>query len=177
MQEKEKRDEMQPEKEKRDGMQKDTERVSASACAGDAVRTCDAGERSAMSCCGAGESGAMDCCEAGESGAMSCCDAGESGAMDCCGARKKLRSGEEKAAMIRRLRRMEGQIRGLCGMVERDAYCIDILIQTAAVGAALNAFRRELLGNHIRTCVAEDLREGKTRTAEELIATLHKLMK
>ncbi len=155
MQEKEKRDEMQPEKEKRDGMQKDTERVSASACAGDAVRTCDAGERSAMSCCGAGESGAMD----------------------CCGARKKLRSGEEKAAMIRRLRRMEGQIRGLCGMVERDAYCIDILIQTAAVGAALNAFRRELLGNHIRTCVAEDLREGKTRTAEELIATLHKLMK
>ena len=62
-------------------------------------------------------------------------------------------------------------------MVERDAYCIDILIQTAAVGAALNAFRRELLGNHIRTCVAEDLREGKTRTAEELIATLHKLMK
>ena len=155
MQEKEKRDEMQPEKEKRDGMQKDTERVSASACAGDAVRTCDAGESSAMSCCGAGESGAMD----------------------CCGARKKLRSGEEKAAMIRRLRRMEGQIRGLCGMVERDAYCIDILIQTAAVGAALNAFRRELLGNHIRTCVAEDLREGKTRTAEELIATLHKLMK
>lgn len=155
MQEKEKRDEMQPEKEKRDGMQKDTERVSASACAGDAVRTCDAGE----------------------SGAMSCCGAGESGAMDCCGARKKLRSGEEKAAMIRRLRRMEGQIRGLCGMVERDAYCIDILIQTAAVGAALNAFRRELLGNHIRTCVAEDLREGKTRTAEELIATLHKLMK
>ena len=155
MQEKEKRDEMQPEKEKRDGMQKDTERVSASACAGDAVRTCDAGESSAMSCCGARESGAMD----------------------CCGARKKLRSGEEKAAMIRRLRRMEGQIRGLCGMVERDAYCIDILIQTAAVGAALNAFRRELLGNHIRTCVAEDLREGKTRTAEELIATLHKLMK
>ena len=155
MQEKEKRDEMQSEKEKRDGMQKDTERVSASACAGDAVRTCDAGESSAMSCCGAGESGAMD----------------------CCGARKKLRSGEEKAAMIRRLRRMEGQIRGLCGMVERDAYCIDILIQTAAVGAALNAFRRELLGNHIRTCVAEDLREGKTRTAEELIATLHKLMK
>ena len=177
MQEKEKRDEMQPEKEKRDGMQKDTERVSASACAGDAVRTCDAGERSAMSCCGAGENGAMDCCEAGERSAMSCCGAGESGAMDCCGARKKLRSGEEKAAMIRRLRRMEGQIRGLCGMVERDAYCIDILIQTAAVGAALNAFRRELLGNHIRTCVAEDLREGKTRTAEELIATLHKLMK
>lgn len=62
-------------------------------------------------------------------------------------------------------------------MVEKDAYCIDILTQVAAVSAALNSFSKVLLGNHIRTCVSRDIREGNNETTEELIATLQKLMK
>lgn len=62
-------------------------------------------------------------------------------------------------------------------MVEKDSYCTDILIQVAAVNAALNSFNKELLANHIRTCVANDIREGKDETIDELVNTLQKLMK
>lgn len=93
----------------------------------------------------------------------------------CC--KTKERSEEEYKKLIHRLNRMEGQIRGIRGMVEKNAYCIDILTQTAAVSAALNAFNRELLGEHIKTCVARDIREGKDETMDELIGVLHKLMK
>ena len=79
--------------------------------------------------------------------------------------------------MTNRLNRIEGQVRGLRGMLEKDAYCIDVLVQVAAVQAALNAFSRELLANHIRTCVANDIRSGKDETIDELVATLQKLMK
>ena len=72
---------------------------------------------------------------------------------------------------------IEGQIRGIRGMVEKDAYCIDILTQASAATAALNAFSRELLSAHIRTCVAQDIRAGKDETIDELINTLQKLMK
>ena len=75
------------------------------------------------------------------------------------------------------MNRIEGQVRGIKGMVEKGAYCPDILIQVAAVNAALNAFNKELLGNHIRTCVADDIREGKDATIDELVTTLQKLMK
>ena len=75
------------------------------------------------------------------------------------------------------LKRIEGQIRGIIGMMENDAYCNDILIQSAAVNAAVNAFNKELLATHIRTCVARDIREGKDETIDELVATLQKLMK
>ena len=68
-------------------------------------------------------------------------------------------------------------MRGIRGMVERDVYCTDILIQVSAVNAALNAFNKELLENHIRSCVARDMREGKEETIEELIMTLQKMMK
>ena len=71
----------------------------------------------------------------------------------------------------------EGQIRGIRGMVENDAYCPDILVQSAAAGAALNAFNKELLASHIRTCVVEDIRDGKDEVIDELVATLQKLMK
>ena len=81
------------------------------------------------------------------------------------------------AAVARRLKKIEGQIRGIRGMVEKNVYCTDILMQVAAANAALNAFTRELLGNHIRTCVAEDIRNGKDETIEELVSTLQKLMK
>lgn len=76
-----------------------------------------------------------------------------------------------------RLSRIEGQIRGLKGMVERDAYCPEILVQVSAVQAALNSFNKELLGNHIRGCVAQDLREGNEETMDELVHVLQKMMK
>lgn len=94
-----------------------------------------------------------------------------------CSQRKKERSPEEYKKLIHRLNRIEGQIRGIKGMVENDAYCPDILIQSAAVNAAINAFNKELLANHIRTCVADDIRNGKDESIDELVVTLQKLMK
>ena len=95
----------------------------------------------------------------------------------CCCEKHTARSEEEKKKLINRLKRIEGQIRGIIGMLENDAYCNDILIQSAAVNAAVNAFNKELLANHIRTCVARDIREGKDETIDELVTTLQKLMK
>ena len=94
-----------------------------------------------------------------------------------CSQRKKERSPEDYKKLIHRLNRIEGQIRGIKGMVENDAYCPDILIQSAAVNAAINAFNKELLANHIRTCVADDIRNGKDEAIDELVVTLQKLMK
>lgn len=95
----------------------------------------------------------------------------------CCCQRRKERTPEEYSKLINRLNRIEGQIRGIRGMVENNAYCPDILIQSAAVNAAVNAFNKELLASHIRTCVADDIREGKDEVIDELVATLQKLMK
>lgn len=94
-----------------------------------------------------------------------------------CSQRKKERSPEEYKKLIHRLNRIEGQIRGIKGMVENNAYCPDILIQSAAVNAAINAFNKELLANHIRTCVTDDIRNGKDEAIDELVVTLQKLMK
>ena len=95
----------------------------------------------------------------------------------CCSHRTKQRSEEEYKALINRLSRIEGQVRGIRKMVESETYCTDILIQVSAVQAALNAFNRELLANHIRTCVADDIRNGKDETIDELVSTLQKVMK
>ena len=95
----------------------------------------------------------------------------------CCCERKKLRSPEEQKSLFNRLSRIEGQIRGIRGMLEKDAYCPDILTQAAAANAALNAFCRELLASHIRSCVAEDIRAGNDETIDELLGTLQKFMK
>ena len=95
----------------------------------------------------------------------------------CCGEKKTHRSEEQRKKLIHRLNRIEGQIRGIRGMVERDSYCTDILTQSAAVQAALNAFNRELSAAHLHTCVARDLREGKDEVIDELVLTLQKLMK
>lgn len=96
---------------------------------------------------------------------------------NCCHHRTKERTEEEYKRLIHRLNRIEGQIRGIKGMVEKSAYCPDILIQVAAANAALNAFTKELLASHIKTCVAEDIREGKDETVDELVNVLQKLMK
>ena len=89
----------------------------------------------------------------------------------------KERTEEEYKSLIHRLNRIEGQVRGIKGMVEKNAYCPDILVQVAAVNAALNAFNKELLANHIRTCVVKDIQNGKDDIVDELVTTLQKLMK
>ena len=97
---------------------------------------------------------------------------------ECCHTTKtKERTEKEYKDLIHRLNRIEGRGCGDQKMVESDTYCTDILIQVSAVNAALNSFSKVLLGNHIRTCVAEDIRQGKEETVEELVATLQKLMK
>ena len=95
----------------------------------------------------------------------------------CCHHKTKERSEKEYKDLIHRLNRIEGQIRGIKGMVEKDAYCPEILVQVAAATAALNSFNKVLLANHIRTCVAEDIRAGKDEVIDELVTTLQKLMR
>ncbi len=89
----------------------------------------------------------------------------------------KIRSDSESKALISRLNRIEGQIRGIKGMVERNAYCVDIVTQVSAAQAALSAFNKELLGEHIRTCVADDIRNGGYEKLGELLAVIQKLMR
>ena len=96
---------------------------------------------------------------------------------ECCSNKKKERDEKEYKDLLNRLRRIEGQVRGVEKMVENDAYCVDILTQVSAVTAALNSFNKVLLANHIRTCVADDIRAGKDETVDELVLTLQKLMK
>lgn len=91
--------------------------------------------------------------------------------------RTKKRGEDEYKDLVNRLSRIEGQIRGIKGMVEKDVYCPDILVQVAAAKAALNSFSKVLLENHIRTCVATDIRNGNDETIDELVATIQKLMK
>ena len=95
---------------------------------------------------------------------------------DCC---KKTKHGSEPEykSLINRLNRIEGQVRGIKNMLENDAYCTDILIQVSAVNAALNSFNKELLANHIHTCVVDDIKNGNGDTVDELCDILPKLMK
>ena len=99
---------------------------------------------------------------------MDCC---------CCHQKTKHRSPEEQKSLVNRLSRIEGQVRGLRDMLQKDAYCTDILIQVSAVNAALNSFNKVLLANHIKTCVTDDIRAGKEETVDELVKVLQKLMK
>lgn len=101
----------------------------------------------------------------------------EAETLHACCCRHKKRSEEEYKSLIHRLNRIEGQIRGIRGMVEKDVYCADILVQVAAANSALNAFSRELLSQHVRTCVADDLRAGSDEKLDELLKLLPKLMK
>ena len=95
----------------------------------------------------------------------------------CCADKHTMRTEEQKRALLNRLKRIEGQVRGIMAMIERDAYCNDVLTQSAAVNAAINAFNRELLAEHLRTCVTRDLKNGHEEIVDELAATLQKLMK
>ena len=95
----------------------------------------------------------------------------------CCSHKKKERPEKEYKDLIHRLNRIEGQVRGIRSMVEKDVYCTDILVQVAAVNAALNSFNKVLLENHIRSCVVRDIRDGREETLDELVGTLKKLMR
>ncbi len=98
---------------------------------------------------------------------MSCCETGKT----------KDRSQAEVRRLMNRLSRVEGQIRGLKEMLQSDAYCIDILVQVSAATAALNSFSKELLGTHIKTCVAENIRQGNDEVVDELVCVLQRLMR
>lgn len=94
-----------------------------------------------------------------------------------CSSRKKNRDDREYKDLITRLNRIEGQIRGLKRMIEENAYCPDILVQSAAANAAINSFNRVLMANHLRSCVISDLKNGNEETIDELVKTMQKLMK
>lgn len=94
-----------------------------------------------------------------------------------CSDKHKHRAEAEYKSLITRLNRIEGQVRGVRKMVEEERYCVDILTQVSAITSALNAFNKELLANHIRTCVADDIRAGNDEVVDELCVTLQKLMK
>ncbi|MCR5754836.1 MAG: metal-sensing transcriptional repressor [Acetatifactor sp.] len=95
----------------------------------------------------------------------------------CCSGKHKDREEKERKDLMNRLKRIEGQVRGVEGMLENDAYCTDILVQVSAITSALNSFNKVLLANHMRTCVAENIREGNDDIIDELVITLQKLMK
>ena len=102
---------------------------------------------------------------------------GEIPAEAACPCRRKHREAAEYNALIRRLNRIEGQVRGVRGMVEKEAYCTDILTQVSAIQSALNAFSRELLSNHIHTCVVQDIQSGHLEVVDDLLVTIQKFMK
>ena len=95
---------------------------------------------------------------------------------DCCCGRRTVRGEKEQKDLMHRLKRIEGQVRGLQRMLEEDAYCPDVLVQASAVSSALNSFCRTLLSSHLRTCVTEDIRAGREDTVDELMDILRKWM-
>lgn len=97
--------------------------------------------------------------------------------MECCSGKHKVRNDAEFKDLMNRLKRIEGQVRGVEGMLEKGAYCTDILTQVSAINSALNSFNKVLLGNHIKTCVADNIRSGNDDVIDELVVTLQKLMK
>lgn len=96
---------------------------------------------------------------------------------ECCVHTSKERGEKEYKDLMHRLNRIEGQVRGVKRMLENQAYCPEILIQVSAINAALNSFNKALLDEHLHTCVAEDIRQGRNETMDELASVLKKLMK
>lgn len=97
---------------------------------------------------------------------------------NCCCQKTRERSDEEYKRLANRLNRIEGQVKGIRVMLDKSAYCPDILIQVSAATAALNSFAKELLSQHIKTCVVRDIEAGKAEeTVDELLDTLQKLMR
>ena len=95
----------------------------------------------------------------------------------CCSGKQKERDDKEYKDLMNRLKRIEGQVRGVEGMLENNAYCMDILMQVSAITSALNSFNKALMSNHMRTCVADNIRQGNDDVIDELVGALQKLMK
>lgn len=95
----------------------------------------------------------------------------------CCVGKQKARSEKEYKDLMNRLKRIEGQVRGVQKMIENDAYCTDVMTQVAAINAALNSFNKVLLNNHLHTCVADHVRQGDDEVLDELSELLRKLMR
>ncbi len=104
------------------------------------------------------------------------CVSGKPASVECC-SKTRVRDEKELRALKNRLSRIEGQIRGISGMVDSDAYCVDILTQVSAVQAAISSFATVLLAQHINGCVVEDIKSGRTETADELCKVVEKLMR
>lgn len=132
-------------------------------------------EKKSCCCCSEASAPETSAAEVSAPAAADCCAQAETEPAACC--RHKDRSPEEHKALLNRLSRIEGQVRGIRGMLEKDAYCVDILVQVAAANSALNSFSKELLAQHISTCVADDLRAGSEAKLDELMNLLPKLMK
>lgn len=103
-------------------------------------------------------------------------EAGGNGQACCCGSKTTQRQEKEYKDLINRLSRIEGQIRGIRGMLEKDAYCVDVLTQVAAAESALKGFARQMISNHMHQCVVRDIREGREDTVDELVDLLKKFM-
>ncbi|WP_219837458.1 metal-sensitive transcriptional regulator [Paenibacillus sp. R14(2021)] len=93
------------------------------------------------------------------------------------GERKSAHSQETKNSLIARLNRVEGQIRGIKGLIERDTYCDDVLNQIAAAQSALNGVGKLLLEHHMNSCVIDRIQQGDNDVVKELLITINKLMK
>ena len=91
--------------------------------------------------------------------------------------KKMTRTEEQKKSLLNRLKRLEGQIRGLEKMIEEDAYCNDVLQQSMSAASAMDGFNQELLGYHVKGCVTEGIKNGNEEIVDELLKTLRKLMK
>lgn len=94
-----------------------------------------------------------------------------------CKNKQTVRDEARKKALLNRLKRIEGQVRGLESMLEEDAYCMDILVQSTAANAAINSFNREILADHIKGCVVRDIRDGNDEVVDELASVVQRLMK
>ena len=132
-------------------------------------------EKKSCCCCSEASAPETSAAEVSTPAAADCCAQAETEPAACCS--HKDRTPAEHKALLNRLSRIEGQVRGIRGMVEKDAYCVDILVQVAATTSALNSFAKELLAQHIGTCVADDLRAGGEEKLDELLWLLPKLMK
>lgn len=117
------------------------------------------------------------CCGQEELSAETAAEETAAGIPDCCRHKTKERSEKEYRDLVNRLSRIEGQVRGIRKMLDSNAYCTDIIVQVSAVNAALNSFNKVLLTNHIKTCVTEDIRQGKEDTVDDLLNVFQKLMK
>lgn len=108
-----------------------------------------------------------------------CCEPKEQEEEVCphCSGKHKERGEAEFKTLMNRLKRIEGQVRGVEGMLENNAYCTDILMQVCAITSALNSFNKALLANHMKSCVAEGIRNGDDSVIDEFVVTLQKLMK